>query len=231
VSEDARLALVRELERADEEVAAVLSELDEIYSAVEGIRGRALDLEAFLARLPVQRAGVAARVEETGRALAEAEETAGMAAAQLREAEAGGNTERIAAARRFAVRARDAASTAARLTAEAVAAAARLEVRAAAAQDEASVLETRARELAVALRGRARLAADVGSEPAAGLEGVSEWAGTARAALLVARNALAAERDAVIRQANELAALVLGEPLAAGGTAVVARRLERELGD
>jgi hypothetical protein len=208
----------------------VLSELDELYAAVEAVRGRALDVEAFLAQLPVERAAAAAGVEETARGLRQAEETAGAAAVQLQEAEADGNAERIAAARRFAVRAQDAASTAARLAAEADVAASRLEKRAAAAEEESSALETRGRELAVALRGRTRLAADVGSEPAAGLEGVSEWAGRARAALLVARTALSTERDAVIRQANELAALVLGEPLGAAGTAVVARRLERELG-
>jgi hypothetical protein len=230
VSEDARLALVRELERADAEVAAVLSELDELYAAVEAVGARAVQLEAFLTELPVERAAATAAVEETARALREAEETAGAAAAQLQEAEAGGTAERIATARRFAVRAQDAASTAARLAAEADAAASRLEKRAEAAEEESSALQTRARELAVALGGRARLAADVGSGPAAGLEGVSEWAGKARAALLVARTALSAERDTVIRQANELAALVLGEPLGAAGTAVVARRLERKLG-
>ena len=53
-----------------------------------------------------------------------------------------------------------------------------------------------------------------------------EWAGRARAALFVARGGLAAERDAVVRQANELGALVLGEPLTAGGPASVARRIE-----
>ena len=47
----------------------------------------------------------------------------------------------------------------------------------------------------------------------------------ARAALLVARSSLASQRDAVIRQANELGSLVLGEPLAARSPADVARLL------
>jgi hypothetical protein len=229
VREDARLALVHELERADEEIAGVLAELDELYEAVEQVRGKALELEAFFERLPAERASADSRAEETARELAEAEATAVRAGAELREAETEGGAERIAAARRFAIRARDAASTAARLAAEARAQAALLEDRAADAKRGAPVLEARARELAAALRDRPRLVAEAGAEPSPGLEGISEWGGRARAALLVARTALAGERDAMIRQANELAALVLGGPLTASGAAAVARRLEREL--
>jgi hypothetical protein len=230
VSEDARLALVRELERADEEVAAVLAELDELYGAVEEVRSRALELEAFFERLPAERAGASATVEERDRALARAEAIAADSATELRRAEADGNPERIASAQRFAVRARDSASAASRLVGEARAAAELLEKRVAAAEQEAPAVERRARGLAASLRSRPRLVAEAGVEPRPGLEGVSEWAGSARASLLVARSGLAGERDGTIRQANELAALVLGEPLAAVGTSAVARRLERELG-
>jgi hypothetical protein len=52
----------------------------------------------------------------------------------------------------------------------------------------------------------------------------------AGAALFVARGSVAAERDAVIRQANELASAMLGEPVAAGSVAVVRRQLERNRG-
>ena len=230
MNQDARLALVRELERADEEVAALLTELDELYADVEAVRDRALELEAFFARLPAEREAARAAVEETRREAAEAEETAARAAAELRDAEAKGKDEHIAAARRFEVRARDATSTAARLAGEARAAAASLEERAARSEEEAASLAEDATDLAAALRRRPRLAVEAGSEPGAGLEGASEWAARARAALLVARSSLASERDAVIRQANELGTLVLGEPLGATAAAAVARRLERELG-
>jgi hypothetical protein len=229
VSEDARLAFIRELELRDEQVAALLTQLDEVYARVESLRERSLDVEAFFTHLPGERTSAAVAVAETARALEMAEETAARAAAELSDAEESGKTERIAAARRFEVRARDAVSTAARLADEARTAAVLLEERAGAAEQEAATLEARARELAAALRDHPRLGAEVGSEPGAGLAGVSAWAARARAALLVARTALAAERDAVIRQANELGTLVLGEPLAASAAAVV-RRLERELG-
>jgi hypothetical protein len=230
VSEDARLALVRELERADEEVAALLTELDELFARVETLRRRALELEAFFARLPAERTAAGRAVQETQRAAAEADETAARAAAELGAAEASGKDERIAAARRFEIRARDAASTAARLASEARAAAASLEERAAGSEQEAAGLGEEARELAAALRERPGLATEAGLDLGAGLAGVSKWAAQARAALLVARTALAADRDAVIRQANELGSLVLGEPLGATAAAAVARRLERELG-
>ena len=51
-----------------------------------------------------------------------------------------------------------------------------------------------------------------GRAPGESLDELADWATEARAALLVARSNLAAQRDAVIRQANELGALVLGEP-------------------
>ena len=41
---DDRLELLRELEQADEAVAAELTEVDELYAAVEELRGRALEL-------------------------------------------------------------------------------------------------------------------------------------------------------------------------------------------
>jgi hypothetical protein len=228
---DARLALIRELERADEEVAALLAELDELYAATEEVRTRALVLEAFEARLPAAQAAAAKALEETRRAAATAQETAERAATELRTAEEAGDRDRISAARRFEVRARDSLAVAERRVGEGEEQARRLEAEAAAARHEVPRVEERASELAAALSHRPRLAAEAGARPGSGLPGVSDWAGRARAALLVARSSLAAERDAVIRQANELGSLVLGEPLAPVATAAVARRVERELGD
>jgi hypothetical protein len=228
---DARLDLIRELERADEEVAAVLAELDELYASTEAVRGRALDLEAFFARLPGARAAAAEAADDAERDVLATEETAQQAAAGLRAAEEAGDAERLAAARRFDVRARDSLAGARRRHEGALAGRERLDADAAEAERERPELAARAGELATALRERPRLAPDAGAEPGASLADVSAWAGGARAALLVARNSLAAERDAVIRQANELGSLVLGEPLAPAGTSTVARQVERALGD
>jgi hypothetical protein len=228
---DRRLDFLRELERADEEVAATLAELDELYAASEMVRTRALELETFLVRLPAER-------KERTRALdaAEAERSAAEAAAEradaaLEAAEADGDPDWLAAARRFAVRARDALAVGERRLSGAQIELEALERRAAEAEAETPALEARARGLAEALRRRPGLAGAAGSEPAPGLAGVADWGGSARAALLVARSALAGEREALIRQANELGSLVLGEPLTSASAATVARSVERALGD
>jgi len=227
---DRRLAFIRELEQADEAVAAVLTELDELYAACEGVRERALELEAFFVRLPDERAAAVLTEQDARAATEERRAAAGQAEAELHAAEAARDDERIAAARRFDVRARDALHTAERLLREAEEHSARLEGQADAAGDEAEVLARRARELAAALAERPRLAAEAGAQPEEGLAGIAEWGTRARAALLVARGQLAAEREAVARQANELGALVLGEPLTATSASGVVRRVERELG-
>jgi chromosome segregation ATPase len=228
---DARLDFIRELERADEEVGALLAELDELYAATADVRTRALELEALAARLPAAQTVAATALEEARREVGTARETAQQAADELHTAEEARDPERLAAAQRFDVRARDSLAMAERRVNEAAQEARRLESEAAAAAREAQKVEARAGELARALSQRPRLAAEAGATPSSGLPGVSDWAGRARAALLVARSSLAAERDAVIRQANELGSLVLGEPLAPVATATVARRVERELGE
>jgi hypothetical protein len=221
------LAFLRELEDADEEVGAVLAELDVLLHDTEAVRQRALELEAFFLRLPAEReaasAGVAHAREEvvTARAaLAEAERTLARAAEDEDPARQAGH---------FAVRAKDRVTAAERRVAEAEAATEALERRASAAREESGALEKRARGLAEALRSRPRLAEDAGADPPPGLGGVAEWGSAARAALFVARGQLAIEREAVIRQANELGSLALGEPLASASAAVVARRVRHEL--
>ena len=113
---------------------------------------------------------------------------------------------------------------------EATKAAEDLENRVAEATIEGHELHGRARKLAAELRGRPRIAEDAGKEPGPGLVGVEAWSEIARASLFVARGQLSAEREAVIRQANELGALALGEPLSAMGTSALTRRVEQALG-
>jgi hypothetical protein len=227
--DDARLALLHELERADEEVAATLAELDELYGESEAVRERALELEAFFIKLPAARTAAASELDRARRVEAEARAATETAASALREAEASGSADAIAAARRLDVRARDSLTVAERRATDAEEGLARLEDDAEAADRDRGALERRARELAGALRERPGLAADAGDDPEPGLTGVSEWGTRAKAALLVARSQLETDRDAVIRQANELGALVLGEPLTAASAHDVARRVEHEL--
>jgi chromosome segregation protein len=229
LTEDRRLAFLRELERADEAASVVLAELDELRREIEALRARSLELEAFLARLPSERARLAAGIDAAEREVTTARDALAAAELELAAAEREGKRERLAAARRAEVRTRDALRDAERRASELRAREARLEEDAREAADETPRVEERARALAEALRGRPRFAERVGESPAAGLAGVVDWASNALAALFVARAGLASEREAVIRQANELGALVLGEPLMAASASSVTRRVERAL--
>lgn len=228
---DERLALLRDLERADEASAAELAELDELYTEVEELRGRAHELQEFLAGLPDARDAAAGNAAAAEQRLSEARAALEEAVGELARAEAEADAERLPQARRFELRARDALLIAERRAAAARDHAAELETRAKAAERETAALEERARKLAEALLARPRLTGEAVARPQPGASGVAEWGTRARAALLVARSQLAAERDAVVRQANELGAVVLGEELPPQGAAAVARRVERQLGD
>jgi hypothetical protein len=219
------LALLHELERADGENGALLDELDRLARETAAVRVGSLELQDFVARLPSRRADAAAE-------LARAREEEADARAALAEAEEAVRTTKRdgeAEARRFEVRARDRLSVAGRRRAEAEAAAEKVEGEARATQREARGLEQRARVLAEELRGRPRLAEGAGVVPDPGLGGVADWGETARAALFVARGQVATERDAVIRQANELGSVALGEPLGSASVEVVAHRVEAAL--
>jgi len=217
------LAVLRELERADEEIGAELAELDGLAAELEQIRAKAQELQAFAARLPGERERRLGEVERAQAEAAEADRILAEAEESVRRAKPDGARE----AELFAVRARDRVSVAGRRAAEAGKAAGDLEDQASEVTVEGHTLHARARKLAADLRGRPRIAEDAGKGPGAGLDGVEAWGEACRAALFVARGQLAAEQDAVIRQANEIGALALGEPLTAMGTGALARRVER----
>jgi chromosome segregation ATPase len=216
------LAFLRDLERADEEKGAALAELDGLATELDQIRAKTQALQAFATRLPAEREGRLAELDRARAEVAEADRVLAEAEAALRTAKPEAQRD----AELFATRARDRAAIAERRAAEAVKAAEALETRAAEAMAQGEALGTQARELASVLDGRPRIAAGAGKEPGTGLQEVEAWAEVARAALFVARGQLAAEREAVIRQANEIGALALGEPLGAASVALVARRIE-----
>jgi len=222
---EGHLAVLRELERADEEIGAELAELDDLAAELDQIRAKAQELQAFAARLPAEREQRRAELERARAEVAEADRVLAGAEESLRTTKPDAARE----AELFAVRARDRASVAERRAAEAGKAAGDLENRVTEAAAEGDTLHARARKLSADLRGRPRIAQGAGMEPRAGLDGVAAWEEAARAALFVARGQLAAERDAVIRQANEIGALALGEPLTAMATGALARRVEREI--
>ena len=65
--------------------------------------------------------------------------------------------------------------------------------------------------------------------PERGLDGLADWGARAHAAVFVARSGLETERGRVVREASELAASVLGDPLAATSVAGIRERLEERL--
>jgi hypothetical protein len=227
--ERSTLALLGELELADAELATALAELDELAGRVQDVRRRAHELEAFLAGLAGERARVADAIEAAGHAEAEARHAHDLALSSLRTAESEGDSPRVDAERPNEQTARDLHHVAERRLADAREEAAALERLAASARRAEPELETSAAELATVLSARPCVAEAAGTPPQAGLSGIREWASSARAALFVSRGGLAREREAVIRQANELGAAVLDEPLVAVGAAAVARRVERRL--
>lgn len=222
---DGILVLLRELERADEEVGAVLADLDRLGERLDSLRTRVSDLRAFEDRLPSERERGASELE---RARVEAE-SAHDALDKAEEAVRSAKPEAAREAELFEVRVRDSVKSAERNLAEAGKVAASLEREATEAGREAGDLHRSARALAEELGGRSRLAEDAGKEPGRGLDGVIAWAEVARASLFVARGQVTAEREAVVRQANELGAVALGEPLTSASPAIVARRVEQWL--
>jgi chromosome segregation ATPase len=226
---DRRLEILEDLERGEEEVAAEMAEIDELYAASEELREGALDLVAFLGALPDERAAAAAEIEEAARTLEEAAAAADQAEQELEAAEAAGDEERLAAARRFHIRARDAFGLAERRARDARTRGSELEAAAAAAEDQAKRLAAQAQDLAEALSRRPRVAVQSGAGPGADPAEIAEWGTQVRAALLIARSQVAAERDALVRQANELAAVAVGEPVAAMSAAGAADLLRRTL--
>ena len=219
------LALLHELEESDAEKGALLAELEALETGIAELRRGALGVEEFRARLPEER-------ERQDRELSQAREemtAAGTALAEAEEAVRRAKKDGVRDAQLFEIRARDRLSGAERRVAEGERAGKELERAAHAAERSAQELEAKARSLAKRLHSRPRIADEAGMDPPPNLAGLLEWTEGARAAVFVARGQVAAERDAVIRQANEVGSAALGEPLGSASVAVVGRRVEQAL--
>jgi len=221
---DSRRAFAAELEQRDATVAGRIAALAEISAEVDRIRARAAEIESTLAGVPLQRAHLdeadadAARDRELSRAaLAEAE-----AALERARGEEARQAARLAANRAVAaVRAEEERRT--RLADRR----ARLEQETEQLRAEAAELERRAMAVAARLAESSRVSATAPPEP--GLRGLVDWGARAHAAVVVACGGLESERERIVREANELASSVLGEPLYTASVALVRTRLEEEL--
>jgi hypothetical protein len=219
------LDYVRELEGRDEAIAALLEVLASLRARVRALGAEAARLRAVLTLLPRERTA-AASVVERGEAvvetrqeeLAAAEEAAGRARRAREERQAAAEL-----ARRALERAEEELASA-RRHADSLAGAEDV------AEREARAVESAAAALARELVGAPRLRSRVPEAPEGGLAGVEAWAARADGALLLARSGLDEEREAVVREANELAASVLGEVPAPAGVRRIRERVEAALG-
>lgn len=94
---------------------------------------------------------------------------------------------------------------------------------------EAAELLREARRVADELQAVPRVSQSGREAPGNALAQLDEWASRVRAALFVVRGQLEAERDRLVREANELGSSALGEQLAGSSVSLVRRRLEEAL--
>ena len=214
------LSFAEELERRDADAEQALARLEALQAEVEELRTHATAAGSFLVTLP---SALAERASDE-RAAVEAREQADQAAREAEQlVERAEREEQRLDAARVAQRARDDLHAAELWVAQARDAHAELERQGAARRAEAEQLAGRAVELAPRVRDVPALSSD--------LQGALEWASRARGALLLEHSGLVREREEVVREATELLASVLGEPLTAIGAAGVRERLARALGE
>jgi chromosome segregation ATPase len=195
------VADLEQLARRDSALSDEAERVRELDAQVAAVRARAEAIDAFFVAYPEEerrrRAATRAAEEERARRLAELAETERLLAA-AREEEA---RERGASA---VARARDHVAVADSALERARAAAAELERDAASLPEELPLLDERARAVASSFEHV--------PAPPGGVRDLVAWASRAHAELFVAAGQIAAQRERVIREANELASMLLGEP-------------------
>jgi chromosome segregation ATPase len=209
------LAAARELEARDGALAAEAARLRELAEEAASIGAKAGEIETFFFMYAAEEAR---RREATEAAREDLARRRGEAAAAADEVERARSDDERAAAQAALRRAADHVAVAEARLARARAAEAELEADAAARQAEVPRLEERAQRAA-------RELPELPPAPAGPRELV-EWASRARATLFVALSGLDAQRERVIREANELGTVHLGEPTYGSTPAQVRSRIE-----
>jgi hypothetical protein len=212
---DARaLQELTELASRDAELADEAERLKGLDAQVAALRARAEAIDAFFAVYPEEerrrREEAALAESELGRRRQELADAEHQLAAATDEAA----RER---ARSALARATDHVAVATTALERVTAAAAELERDASSLPEEVPLLEARARAVAEA--------AEHVPTPPEGVRGLVEWASHAHAELFVGARQLATERERVIREANELATSLLGEPTYGSTVAQLAQRV------
>ena len=207
---------LRRLAALDDELAARERSLQELDESVREVRGRAEALEAFFAGYDEAERRTRSATESAVAEVERRRAAVGEAKAALEHAR---DEERRELAGRALARAEDHLSVAEIALGRASIDAAQLEREAADWQRELPLLEDRARQLSTDLRD-----VDAGGS---GAPALIAWASHAHASLFVAVRQLEAERERVIREANELASALAGEPTYGSTPAQALARIER----
>ena len=221
---DASLAFAEELEQRDAALAERLALLGDLGLRVDDLRAQVERLGRFLDRLPAELAQL-----DVTRAQAEGDLAVARTALERarHSSERARGEDAVAAARKYEARAATDARTREERRTRLAARREGLEQEADAADAGSRSLEAQAHELAAELERAPRVTRP--DPPVGGLDGLREWGSRAHAAVFVARSGLETEREQVVREANELAGSVLGEPVYATSVAAVRRRLEERL--
>ena len=205
---------LRGLAERDAVLAEETERLQALDAQVATLRARAEAIDAFFAAYPEEERRRRAEVEAAEAELARRRAELADAERELAAAHDDAARER---ARHAVSRANDHIAVAAATVERAAAAAAELERDASTLPEELPLLEARARAVAEAVEHVPR--------PGHGVRALVEWASHAHAELFVATRQIAAERERLIREANELATSLLGEPTYGSTVAQLAERV------
>jgi chromosome segregation ATPase len=209
------LAELHDLRSRDDELTSRRERLRELDSAVADLRSRAEAIDAFFVVYPDEEARRRGQLDD---ARAQLERRVAERAEAARELEQARDEEARELARRAVARADDHVATATGRVEEAERARAELEQEAAELPHELPELEARA----------ASVAAEAGlAAPGRGPRELTEWASHARAELFVTAGQVDAQRDRIVREANELASMLIGEPTYGSTVAQALGRVER----
>jgi chromosome segregation ATPase len=222
------LSHARELERRDSTIARELEAVAAVAQRVSAVLERASEVRTALTALPGE-------LDELTRRLGSAENEADAAKSAL--AQADDRVTALARSRRGKEdeldRAEREATTARQLLADAESGVVRSrehleELRASEPRlrEDAGTLVREAEGLGNELARLPRISETEILRPGESLEELEQWGLLARSALLVSRGTLEAERERLVVEANELAALVLGDSSAGSSVTLVRRRLE-----
>ena len=209
------IAELHDLCRRDEELASAVAQLRELEAAVVQIRTRAAAIDAFFAAYPAEKSRTIAALHS---AAADLERRRGELAAAEGDLASARNTEERELAEKAFGRARDHVAVAESGLLRARSACEELEREAAELPTELERLEAEARTINSS-------APDLPT-PGVGPGSLGDWASHAQAELFVGLSQLAAQRERIIREANELASMLLGEATYGSTVAQALRQVE-----